>query len=84
MSGPVARTEETPPAVQLIGITKRFPGVVANDRVDLTVAEGEIHAIMGPNGSGKSNVVDAIKWVFGEQSAKSLRGRENASRSCLC
>jgi ribose transport system ATP-binding protein len=48
------------PALQIIGLSKTFPGQRALDDVDLTVAAGEIHALVGQNGSGKSTVVKVV------------------------
>ncbi|GIR35902.1 MAG: hypothetical protein CM15mP49_12870 [Actinomycetota bacterium] len=47
-------------AVELSGITKSFPGVIANDDVNLVVKQGEIHAICGENGAGKSTLMKIL------------------------
>ena len=47
-------------AVQMRGITKRYPRALANDRVDLDVDDGEIHAIVGENGAGKSTIMKVL------------------------
>ena len=61
----MATTEARPeggdaPAVELIGITKAFPGVLANDRISLSVQRGEVHCLLGENGAGKSTLMGIL------------------------
>lgn len=57
-----ALSDPPPPRLALRQVVKRFPGCLANDRVDLTVAAGEIHALLGENGAGKST---CVKMIYG-------------------
>ncbi len=59
-------TEATPSnlAVEMKGIVKRFPGVLANDHVDFQLRAGEIHALLGENGAGKSTLMNVLAGLY--------------------
>ena len=56
----LATTSEQTPAVELLGISKSFPGVVANDDISLVLRRGEVHCLLGENGAGKSTLMGIL------------------------
>ena len=78
MPAPTAPADQ--PRLELVGITKRFPGVLANDQVSFAVRPGEIHALLGENGAGKSTLV---KMIYGIQQPDAGEIRWNGTRMVI-
>jgi general nucleoside transport system ATP-binding protein len=66
-------TQKTEYAIQMQGIVKRFPGVLANDQVDFNLKCGEIHALLGENGAGKSTLMNILSGLYTPDSGVILK-----------
>ena len=68
--------------IEMLGIRKEFPGIVANDDIYLRVEEGEIHAILGENGAGKSTLMSSLFGLYkADKGVIKVRGKEVSIKS---
>jgi simple sugar transport system ATP-binding protein len=75
-SVPAARPAPTEPVISLSGITKRFPGVVANDHLSFDLYAGEVHVLLGENGAGKSTLIGILAGVLRpDEGSITIRGQ---------
>ena len=66
------RTVDEAPVLELRGITKQFPGVLANDHIDFDLRRGEVHALLGENGAGKSTLMSILYGLYTADSGEIL------------
>ena len=70
---------DAPPVLELHGITKRFPGVLANDHIDFDLRRGEVHALLGENGAGKSTLMSILYGLYTADEGEILMNGEPVS-----
>ena len=70
---------DDPPVLELHGITKRFPGVLANDHIDFDLRRGEVHALLGENGAGKSTLMSILYGLYTADEGEILMNGEPVS-----
>jgi general nucleoside transport system ATP-binding protein len=73
---------DAPAAIETVGLTKRFPGVVANDRVDFSAVPGEVHALLGENGAGKTTLSHMLTGLYRPDEGEVRLFGEHVSFTC--